>query len=173
MKHKNSELLPYYKEAKKGLNYNPDTGIFTRWIESKQCYKTEGHAHRGYLSISITIDNNQKNLLAHRIAWFITYNKLPNIVDHINHKKSDNRINNLRECTKQQNGFNRGKQLNNTSGYKGVTWNKVSGKYLAKIWLSGKTINLGMFACPKEASEVYESKAKELFGEFYCDDCNE
>ena len=120
------------------------------------------------MQISISVNGNRKILLAHRIAWFVAYDELPNdMIDHIDHNKLNNGISNLRSCTHQQNGFNRGKQANNTSGFKGVCWVKRDKKWGAQIYQNGKSIYLGAFDCPQEASNTYETKAKELHKEFY------
>lgn len=91
----------------------------------------------------------------------------PNIgmTDHINGNKLDNRSCNLRSCNHSSNGANCLKRVRNTSGFKGVTFHK-DGKWRAKIRYKGEDIHIGLFSSPIEASKAYESKAKELFGEF-------
>lgn len=88
------------------------------------------------------------------------------VVDHINGNPLDNRKENLRLCTKSQNGFNRGFQKNNTSGYKGVYYLKDTGRWKAMITAEGKNYNLGCFQTPNEAYEAYCAAAKQLHGEF-------
>lgn len=87
-------------------------------------------------------------------------------VDHINGNKLDNRKSKLRIVTKQQNYQNQGKRLGCYSKYKGVSWNKRSKKWLAYICLNYKLIHLGYFSDEIEAGKAYDTKAKELFGEF-------
>jgi len=87
-------------------------------------------------------------------------------VDHINHNTLDNRKKNLRFCTASQNGMNRGKQKNNKSGYKGVSWHEGDRKWRARISMTGKTIFLGNFNNKKEAVEAYDEAAKKYHGEF-------
>jgi len=86
--------------------------------------------------------------------------------DHINHDKLDNRRENLRICTTSQNMRNRGKQANNTSGYKGVFWSIPAKKWRAQITVMKKSIHLGLFTTPKEAAKVYNKAAIKHFGEF-------
>jgi hypothetical protein len=62
--------------------------------------------------------------------------------------------------------FNRGKNKNNTSGIKGVTFCKCTGKWRAQIMVNGKTIKIGRFATKEQAAEAYKQKAKEHRGEF-------
>lgn len=86
--------------------------------------------------------------------------------DHMNHNGLDNRRSNLRVCTAQENNRNRLKQDKNTSGYKGVSWDKDYSKWRAQIKAKSKVVNLGRFACKKEAARVYDRAAVESFGEF-------
>jgi hypothetical protein len=87
-------------------------------------------------------------------------------VDHINGNKLDNRKCNLRLATNSQNHCNRGKQANNTSGYKGVSWHKQANKWNARIVLLGRKISLGLYNDPKDASEAYLTASKIYHGEF-------
>lgn len=88
------------------------------------------------------------------------------MVDHINGNGLDNRKENLRVVTNSQNLMNRGKNKNNTSGYKGVLWDKVRNKWIALIGFNNKNIYLGRFFTKNEAAFAYNAKAEELFGEF-------
>lgn len=87
-------------------------------------------------------------------------------VDHINGDGLDNTRQNLRLCTNQQNSQNQGIAGNNTSGFKGVSYNKANRKWVAYIKLDGRRIHLGSFSSPQEAARAYDRKALELFGEF-------
>lgn len=91
-------------------------------------------------------------------------------VDHISTDTLDNRKANLRICTMLQNRGNRNKQANNSSVYKGVTYNKhrynKRKKWQAKICSNGVHIHLGRFLTAEEAAAAYNTKAVELFGEF-------
>lgn len=93
-------------------------------------------------------------------------------VDHINGDTSDNRRRNLRLATNSQNQANRKKLPTNTSGYRGVTWNKQSGKWQAQIKCNGQNYYLGLFQDPEIASLAYKNKAKTLFGEYICLEVN-
>ena len=86
--------------------------------------------------------------------------------DHINRNSLDNRKDNIRICTCSQNQMNRGKQNNNTSGYKGVFWHKRVEKWMAQIRVNRKQIYLGYFNTKKDAALAYTGAAKQYFGEF-------
>lgn len=86
-------------------------------------------------------------------------------VDHINGNSLDNRLENLRLVTPQQNNFN---VKDNTKRKlpKGVVL--IRGKYRAQIGHNRQSINLGTYLTPEAASQAYKNKAKELHGEYYC-----
>lgn len=86
--------------------------------------------------------------------------------DHRNSIGLDNRRENLRECTHAQNMQNRRIQQDGVSQYKGVNWDKKTGKWRAQIQLNGKVKHLGYSNDEVKAAEFYDAKAKELFGEF-------
>lgn len=87
-------------------------------------------------------------------------------VDHINGDGLDNRRSNLRLATRAENGRNRHMQVNNKSGYKGVSWYKQYGRWRTTIKVSGKTLNLGYFDLPEIAALAYDEAARGYFGEF-------
>ena len=90
----------------------------------------------------------------------------PNIqIDHINRNPLDNRKENLRICSMQENLFNRAAY--NKYKVKGV-WRNRQNKYQASIRKDGHVYYLGTFPTIKEASDAYDKKAIELFGEFAC-----
>jgi len=86
--------------------------------------------------------------------------------DHINMDGLDNRRVNLRIATHVENGRNRGKQANNTSGYKGVRWHKHAKKWQARIEVNGKCKHLGYFIAPEDAARRYDKAARKYHGEF-------
>lgn len=86
--------------------------------------------------------------------------------DHRNHNTLDNRRCNLRKCTSAQNKWNIRIGASNSSGYKGVSWDKSKLKWSSKISLNDKTINLGRFERREDAAKAYDARAVELFGEF-------
>lgn len=87
-------------------------------------------------------------------------------IDHINGDGLDNRKCNLRICTNSQNNANKGKQKNNKSGYKGVSWDKTRNKWKADIMVNKKTIYLGRFNVINDAARAYNNAAVKYFGEF-------
>lgn len=84
--------------------------------------------------------------------------------DHRNHNGLDNRICNIRPCTRSQNQQNRLPQKNSFSKYKGVC--KKGMRWLSRISLNNKNIHIGIFDNEVEAAMAYDAKAKELYGDF-------
>lgn len=110
---------------------------------------------------------NQKTYLAHRVIWALYYNEWPyGEIDHINGDRSDNRIENLRIATPSENRCNRGKQSNNTSGYKGVYFNKRNNSWYAEIRKSGTKKYLGSAKTPEEAYKFYTANLETHHGVF-------
>ena len=168
---KNKELLPYYYKIKSSVIYNKETGVFT-W--SKPMYHNvkkgsiaDSRQGTGYKHIGATINGIRKRIKSHRLAWYIVYGELPDIIDHIDGNGMNNKISNLRSCSHRENQLNRGVQLNNKSGYKGVSYCKLSNKWKAQITHKKEKIYLGLFPSALEASKAYERKALELFKGFY------
>jgi len=87
-------------------------------------------------------------------------------VDHINGNGLDNRRENLRVCTNAENGRNRKKQTNNTSGFVGVCRIKKSGRYGTKIGIDGKYLYLGSYEDAAEAARVRDEAAIKYHEEF-------
>jgi hypothetical protein len=90
----------------------------------------------------------------------------PQTIDHKEGNRDDNRWEQLRPATQQQQIWNRSIFKNNLSGFRGVNQER-GGRYRARIRVGGKRIQLGTFSTPQEASAVYEAAARQLRGEFY------
>jgi hypothetical protein len=87
-------------------------------------------------------------------------------IDHINRNPLDNRLCNLRICTRSQNRINSKIRTDNKSGVTGVDWCKLNKKWQARIEKDGKRIHLGRYDNLEDAKNAYNEKAKELYGEF-------
>jgi hypothetical protein len=108
-------------------------------------------------------DGKRTTLKMHRL---IKGAKKGEEVDHIHHNTLDNRQSETRLCTGSQNQHNHVLNANNTSGYKGVSWDKRSGKWRAHICVNGKQKNLGRYTTPELANEACIAVRPELHGEF-------
>ena len=92
---------------------------------------------------------------AHRLIWLYVNGEFPdNTIDHINGDPSDNRIENLRDVTRQENNKNKCKPRNNKSGHIGVYWFKRGEKWQARIEVNGVNKYLGLFNVLEDAVEA-------------------
>lgn len=159
----------YLKEC---LHYDPETGVFTWLKRPLKHFKTinsysstntmragtEAGAINSHGYCHIRIDGVTHK--AHRLAWLYTYGRLPvKHLDHINHFKTDNRIENLREVTRSENGKNVGIPASNTSGYLGIDKRKDTGKWRVRLKIDGKQKNIGSYETLEQAVRAWE-KAK-------------
>lgn len=87
-------------------------------------------------------------------------------IDHIDGIRHNNKKNNLRLATSQQNAFNAGLKQDNKSGYKGVSWNKNRNKWVSTITKNGKTIYLGLFKDINDAINVRKEAEIEIQGKY-------
>ena len=121
-------------------------------------------SNNGYRQVQL----DGTNYRVHRIIYEMFNGEIEEgyLIDHINGNKSDNRLENLRLATPTQNQANSIRGVNNTSGYKGVSYIKSRGVFQATISVKGKNRNLGSFRCPKEAHTAYVKASKELHKEY-------
>jgi len=150
------------KKRLKSLYYYANTGHF---INIKTGKMSAGYKRKKDNRIILVLKENKKSkqLAYSRMIWLWHYGSLPLMIDHINGNPQDNRIENLRECSRSQNGAN---SLNRRKQYKGVHHRKDNGKYMARICINRKSIFLGNFNKAKDAAKAYDKKARALFGEF-------
>ena len=133
-----------HSELLKLIHYNPQTGIVVRIKKPTKGWRGKvgapmGSPHSsGYLEARI----NGRSYLLHRLAWFYVHGKWPDNIDHINHDRTDNRLCNLRNVTRTENQRNQSKKTNNSSGVTGVYWRKDRQKWVAKIKVNYREVNL-------------------------------
>jgi hypothetical protein len=135
--------------------YSPETGEFkAKPIKYARLFQPVfGQlSPAGYLVCGI----GGRQYRLHRLAWLYVYGEFPKLeLDHINGVRTDNRICNLRECTRSEN-------LQNQRGVSGAWQLKKSGKWVAAIGLNKKTKRLGSFHTFDEAHQAYLKAKQEL-----------
>ena len=116
----------------------------------------------GYRRINL----NYKCYYVHRLVYLIHHNDLPKVLDHIDGNPLNNRIENLRPATSSQNSCNSKIHKHNTSGVKGVSWNKLVHKGETYVCINTKKKNVGFFECLEEAKKAVQKARAELHGEY-------
>jgi hypothetical protein len=102
----------------------------------------------------------------HRLVFLYHKGYLPKIIDHIDNDRANNRIENLREVTQQQNCLNRVAHKNNKSGYKNVHWHSAMNKWTVQISIDRKRRVFGYFDDVELAGLVAEEARDKFHGEF-------
>ena len=153
------------------LDYNPDTGIFTWKVRKSTRIKigdVAGYREKYKNTYYIYIGIDGILYAAHRLAYLYVYGWLPEEVDHIDNDgpKDDNRICNLRDSSHGQNQYNTGLRSDNTSGCKGVTFYKKSGKWHARIWVNKIKHHLGYYSTKEEAAAAYAEASEKYHGKY-------
>lgn len=149
------------------IHYDPETGLFS-WLQS-----TSFRIKIGDIAGSKTIHNylviriNGKIYYAHRLAFLYVTGEWPEKhVDHIDLNRTNNKWLNIRPSTVSENHGNMNKHIDNTSGHKGVWFNKLRNTWNAQIMVKGKRYNLGVYENKEDAAKAYEEAAIKYFGEF-------
>lgn len=141
--------------------YNPETGaIYTRKPDgSLSPTYLRNHENR-YWKIRVKAGGKCKDIRAHQLVFFLAHGRWATEIDHINDDGKDNRLSNLRECTREQNTGRARRE--NMHGYRGISWCSKDKRYRAKCrhqWL-------GQFRTPEEAAMAYDAAARRAYGEF-------
>ncbi len=166
-----------YERLVEVLVYDPATGIFT-WLaravrsdnlragrswNARYAGKRAGSLNKVLGYRMIDIDDNP--YLEHRLAVLYVTGAWPeDQVDHKNTDKGSNPWENLRDADNSRNMMNRGPQVNNSLGLKGVS--SVRGGFFARINYGGVSKYLGYFDDPYEAHAAYCAAAEKYHGEF-------
>lgn len=154
------------KELKEVLHYDENTGVFT-WLKTLAPRgKAGSKAGSSGLRCRIEIRIKGKLYLAHRLAWLYKYGAWPEVIDHIDGDPSNNSIQNLRCASQKENTWNSRIRSNNTSGIKGVRYDKVRGKWSARLKAGGEFKLLKRFNTKEEAIEAYRLAADKYHGEY-------
>lgn len=145
------------------LHYDPETGVLT-WLEARPRTVAGTRAgslhHTGYRYVTIYGVAYPE----HHVAWFYMTGEWPApFADHENRVRDDNRWKNLRLATRKQNNENASLRCDSTSGARGVSWNKDSGKWRAYIYHDKAQIHLGLHVDKADAMAARTAAERELF----------
>lgn len=128
------------------------------WLDKFNWYYQEGTG----VVRSVIIEGKRRLQLMHRL---ILNPPSHLVVDHANHNQKDNRLSNIRVCTRQENTRNSAGNTPNKTGYRGVS--KNHNKFRARIRIeTGVNLHLGNFDTPELASKAYNEAAIKYHKEF-------
>lgn len=116
---------------------------------------------KGYRKVNVC----GRYVMAHRVIWKMHHDTDPEVVDHVNGVRDDNRICNLRGATRDENARNNRRNLSGT-GYKGVIRATKTDRWEARIKVSGRQSHIGTFDTAEDAARAYDAAAVRLHGEF-------
>lgn len=150
-------------ELRRVFRYEPDTGLLFWAVDPckgstlKAGALANSRAIGGYLRVAV----RTRRLLVHRVAWCIVHGAIDDTkhIDHINGNRTDNRICNLRMVDARTNLENslEIKRKSTSSGLRGVSFCKQTGRWASVIMASGKRHHLGRFSTKEEAADAYLS----------------
>lgn len=133
-----------------------DTREIKRW-NSRYAGKRAGSAHGERRRLAI----EGRGYYEHRVIWLIATGEWPpEELDHKNRQPGENRIDNLRLATGSQNNCNSKLRSDNTSGFKGVFWDRT--RWVAKIG----SRYVGSYKTREDAARAYAEAARRVYGEF-------
>jgi hypothetical protein len=141
-------------QGKVALVDDEDFEYLNQWKWSAKCSGYSFYAQRMF-----RINGIRKMIMMHRFILGVEKNR---DIDHIDHDGLNNQKRNLRLVTHSQNMANSRKGEGFTSKYKGVSFDKMNGKWVVDI--AGKRV--GRFADEEEAARAYNEAAKKLYGDF-------
>jgi len=103
----------------------------------------------------------------HRLIYQFHHGECPDEIDHINRDPSDCRIENLRAATRSQNNFNVGPRRDNSSGVKGLSFDRRRKSWFGRVALNGKRICTGYSKSKETARQKLIAFQRLHHGEFY------
>lgn len=156
--------LPSIEWLRDNLRYDRDTGELW-WIKPRNNRPVgragclDGTYSRWVISVASGLKGGM-NLRRSRVAFALMGGRWPDIVDHINGNTLDDRWENLREVTARENSLNAKRSRKNTSGVRGVSWEKALDKWRSKIHVGVRQIHLGVYddffeaVCARKSAEL-------------------
>lgn len=169
-------MKPLSEEVKEAIlqrfELNPDGQLI---LKERHFARQRGWMEPGDVFEGTDLGNGYKRtsfkgrtLYLHRIVWFLAHGSdpYPKLIDHIDMDRSNNHPSNLRLCSQSQNKRNAGPSANNTTGYKGVFWQKSAKKWFVQVRHKGKQHYGGLFDTAEGANRAAITLREKLHGDF-------
>ena len=118
--------------------------------------------HTGYIQIGF--GHKQNN--AHRLMFMLHHGWVPEVIDHVDGDRSNNKIDNLRPATWSQNLQNMKLRPSNKTGCKNVSWSVAKKKWAVQLSINGRQTNLGRFDDLEFADLVATEASDKYHGAF-------
>ena len=167
------KTLPPIEYLRQIIDYNPDTGemvwaergpdtfgsdcniknaeLAKSWNTRRVGVRVGSDNGGGYLKTTVRMGRTKSKVFVHRLAWAISYGEWPQVIDHMNGNRKDNRLCNLRSVSASINGRNAKRRADNTSGANGVHYHKARRKWIAYFDADGSRTYLGYFHTKDDA----------------------
>jgi hypothetical protein len=139
-------MFTYHEDG--SLSYN----------KNKKKVISKPSSYNGYCYVNI----DRKPIKFHRIVFLYCHGYLPEVIDHINGIRHDNRVENLRLANKEENCLNSKMPKNNSSGFKNVSWSKVANKWTVQMTVNKKYTNFGYYK-DIELADLVAQEARSLY----------
>lgn len=146
------------KELKDLYDYDPLTGVFSyRNVRGKYSGDVAGTKKAdGYIQMKV----KGRTYKAHHLAWFYEHGVWAEVIDHIDHNKSNNAIANLRATTYKANAKNQSLRCDNQSGVQGIHWQASKNRWVARIREGSKFLWEKKYPFDQFDTAVAEREAK-------------
>ncbi len=155
-------------DLRRMFSYDPETGDITRLVTvswNAVAGSVAGHDSRSRNTSYRRLTINGRQVGCHRVAWALFYGEWPkDQIDHKDRNGLNNRIANLRESNQTLNQRNQRRNVNNKTGFRGVSWHKGRRGWQAAIYMSRKKIHLGVFKTIPEAAAARAAAEMKYWG---------
>lgn len=158
--------IPTIARLNEVFRLDPETGVLWRRISTSS--RAQAGTEAGYLHLAsgyLMVNLDGALYRQHLLIWLMLHGEwCPREIDHVDRDRSNNRPANLRKASESQQRQNASLRSDNTSGYRGVTFQ--AGKYVARTYVDGKQVYLGCFESSEAAAEAARQTRLQHYGAY-------
>lgn len=156
-------VVSIYEKLAARVSYQDGVLVWSKTARTDLIGTTAGRLDRdGYRQIHLV----SMMVSVHRLIYYMHTGSFPAVIDHIDGDTGNNKIENLRPATVSKNSMNCKISIANTSGVKGVSWHKTTGKWAAYVRINGRQAALGLHDHIFDAACARRSAEMTHYGEF-------